>query len=254
MLPKALQEKWNSGIAISAAALVLSAVFASVGGVKAQEEQRDQEEPEATATPYAQLQYSTLSASGNTLNLTMVPVVQSNGVTVYKNLTIPLKVAETIKGTTYTETVTAGAVTETTFPLTYVANFKAGPYTGPGGGKAQEITLVGPGVVVNGATEWSLSTTAGATGCTYPATATFYAGPLTSNPFYSRLKKAGITSTAYSYGLIGNGSNCFPGDAWYGGSIVGLAQTGNSLTIVSFTHAGTDDQSTPADEISYMYQ
>jgi hypothetical protein len=240
---------WKPLVALSGAALVLSVVLATAGGVKAQVD--DELSPETTPAPYAELQYATLTGTSNTINATMVPVVLSNGTIVYKNLTIPLKVTETVSGTTTTVTVTAGTVTEVASPTPQVSSFKAGTYVGPGGGSTQVINLSSPGVTSNGATEWSIAAASSATGCTYPTTGTFYVGALANNPLYARLKKAGITSTAYSYGLLGSGNTCFPGGAWYGGTIVGLSQTGNSLTIYSFTENSTQDQSTPYDQITY---
>jgi hypothetical protein len=69
---------------------------------------------------------------------------------------------------------------------------------------------------------------------------------------YSRLKAAGITSTAWSYGVIGSSGCAVDSSDWYPRSLVGLSQTGNTLTIVSFTSGGSDS-STPRDQITYTY-
>jgi hypothetical protein len=217
-------------------------------GVHAQNE--DDEAAAATATAYAEFQYATLSGSNNVVNVTMLPVVLSNGSIVYKNLTLQVDV----NPTTGKITVASGSPTETAAPVPQISSFKAGNYVGPGGISSQEtqlLTLTGPGVAAGGATEWSTSTSPGATGCTYPSSATFYVGPLASNPLYPRLKKAGITSTAYSYGLAGV-QTCSGDGLWFiNGSILGFSQTGNALTIVSFTYDSTEDQNTPGSQITY---
>jgi hypothetical protein len=246
---KTMRFNLKSLAAISSAAAVLSLILANIGGVKAQVE----DEPEVTMpSPYAEFQYSTLTATTNTINATMVPIVLSNGTTVYKNLTIPFKVTETVKGTTTTVTLTAETITEVPSPTPIIGNFIAGTYTGPGGGVKEVVTLTGPSVVSGGATEWTVATSPSATGCTWPTTGTFYVGPITGNPIYARLKKAGITSSVYYYGILGAANDCFPSNAWYQGSIVGFSQVGSSLNIVSFTNNGTQDQSTPADQITYQ--
>jgi hypothetical protein len=56
------------------------------------------------------------------------------------------------------------------------------------------VTVSGPVAGPDGQTEWSL-----------PVTATWYTGPLADNPLAARLKKAGITLSNYSYGIVGVG-------------------------------------------------
>ena len=244
---------FQSSIAVISGAIVLSAAFATVVGVQAKVD--DDPRPDtatATPSPYAEVQYATITGSTNSISVTMLPVVLSNGTIVYKNLSIPIDVTESSTGTV---TIAAGTVAVVAAPTPQISSFKAGNYIGPGGGKEQLLTLSGPGVTTGGATEWSLSTTAGATACTNPTTATFYVGPLTSNPLYSRLKAAGITSTAYFYGIMGD-QTCNPpgGGYWWGdGAIIGVSQTGNTLNIVSFSGTGPTDQGTPGAQITYTY-
>jgi hypothetical protein len=237
-------------MALAAVAVIAIAVSSTINGVHAQNQDDDEALAAATPAPYAELQYATLTATTNTVNATMVPVVRTNGTIVYKNLTIPVKVAEDSKGNI---TITAGTITEAAFPTPATDGFKAGNYAGPGGKSASEsqlITIYGPGVTLSGATEWSIATSPGATGCTYPTTATFYVGSLASNPNYARLKKAGITSTAYSYGTTGTQS-CNGGLTWQSNTLIGVSQTGNALNIVSFTYDGTD-YATPGGQITYV--
>jgi hypothetical protein len=239
-------------MALAAVAVLAIAVSSTLNGVHAQNQDEDEALAAATPAPYAELQYATLTATTNTVNATMVPVLRTNGTIVYKNLTIPVKVAEDSKGNI---TFTAGTITETAFPTPATDSIKAGNYAGPGGKSASEsqlIALYGPGVTLSGATMWSIAASAGATGCTYPTSATFYVGPITSNPNYARLKKAGITSAAYSYGTTGE-QTCNGGLNWQANTLIGVSQTANAITIVSFTYDGTD-YSTPGGEITYVLQ
>jgi hypothetical protein len=225
-------------------ALGLSTFFAASPAAYAQSEDKAET---TSSSPYAEIQYGTLSGTTNSINVTMLPVVLSNGTTIYKNLTIPITLTETTVNNAINVTFTVGAITAVPFPIGSANGLKAGNYVGPNG---ELLMLIGPGVTTNGATEWSLIGTAGATACTYPTTATIYDGPLTSNPLYARLKNAGITSTAYSYGVMGS-QTCATagGDWWNNGNIIGVSQTANALTIVSFTFG--NDQSTAGSEITY---
>lgn len=237
----------KSALALGAVAFFAVAVSTALNGVHAQ----DQEPDEAAALPssYAQFQYATITGTNNVLNVTMLPVVTPKG-TVYKNLT--LQVTANAEGG-----ITVESATIVPAPTVLATSFKAGTYVGPTtiNNGQNKITIAGPGVVPGGTTVWSLTSSSDPNVCTYPASATWYVGSPTSlgNPLYARLKKAGITSTAYSYGSAGNSSSstCNPNDAWSGGSLIGVSQTGNSITIASFSTLGFADQSSPKDQITY---
>ena len=135
-------------------------------------------------------------------------------------------------------------------PTLLTSGFKAGTYVGPSsiaGGKAL-ITVSGPGVTDGGATMWSLSTAAGASSSTYPISATWYAGPIASNPNAARLSKAGVTSAAYSYGTVGGSTGYC---TWSNNALIGASQIGNTLTLVSFSVGGCSDTNVPSDTITY---
>jgi hypothetical protein len=232
-------DSWHSAfrvMSVAGALTVLGAVSAS-----------------AQAPPYGEFQYATITGSNNVINVTMLPVVTASGV-VYKNMTLQFEVSA--DGTV---SLVPGTPTIVAAPTPQVSSFAAGTYVGPGvagSNQTQVLTLVGPGVTTGGATEWSIKSSSTATGCTYPTSATFYVGPLASNPLYPRLQKAGITSTAYSYGVMGS-QGCYTdgaSDWWYQGNIVGVSQTGNALTIVTFTYAETTDYATPQGQITYTLQ
>jgi hypothetical protein len=201
---------------------------------------------QAQVTPKAEFQNSTITSTNNTISATRVPVLDSTGAIHYRDITLLFNVEDsTTNGADVTLASGYPMVVKSASPI-QVDGFEAGTYRAPGGGAA--IAVTGPGVTSGGATEWSLAQSS--TACTFPYSATWYVGPISSNPLYARLKKAGITSTAYSYGLLGTASGC--GDAdWDSGALLGFSQTGKSLTIVSFSHVGTEDSSVPREQITF---
>jgi hypothetical protein len=202
-------------------------------------------------TPGPQLQYASVTGSGNILNLTRVPVTTSSGAVVYQD--IVLQFDNDGNGNL---TVTAGFPTIAPSPNLLVSAFQAGKYVGPSTvlkGNAV-INVNGPGVVSGGSTAWSHASGTGADSCTYPASATWYVGPSDNNPLAARLKKANITSTAWTFGISGGGISFSCGGslsfAWGNGAIIGVSQVGNSITFASFTN-NSFDQSSPVNQITY---
>lgn len=136
---------------------------------------------------------------------------------------------------------------------------------GPGSvlnGKTPAL-VSGPGALDGGASSWSFVSAAGADACTYPNSATWYVGPIASNPVVARLTKVGISSAAWSYGVSGGPTyytRCLSGAYfsqyhWGPGTLIGVSQTGNAITIASFTDTSVDsrgvDKSAPVDQITY---
>ncbi len=197
--------------------------------------------PDAT-TPSARFQSSLLTGSADTISVSRVPVTNSAGTVTYYDLTLTFDVSSTGVLTL------SGSPTVTKSPSLITAGFKAGAYVGPSNILSGEalVTVSGPGVAPGGATEWSLAASPGASGCTYPGTATWYVGSIANSPIEARIKKAGITSTAWSYGVGGTG--CY--GQWEADSLLGFSQISNTLQVVSFTNNGTD-QSQPAATITY---
>jgi hypothetical protein len=190
----------------------------------------------STTTDYAEFQNSTLSGTSNTINVANVPVVTSSGIT-YDNVTITFSVSSsgTLKVTS-TKVVAAAEV--------QTDGFEAGTYQAPGGG--EQIDVSGPGVESGGETEWSFATTS--LNCQNQVSATWYVGPITSSPYYTRITAANVPLTGYSYGVGGGASNC---GAWNPNSLLGFAQTGSQLTITDFSNLSGQDQSEPFATISY---
>jgi hypothetical protein len=180
--------------------------------------------------PYALLQYSTLTGSGNTITATQLPVVTATGITVYVNVTLQFNV-----DANGNLTVSNGYPQVIPAPPAVSSGFKAGTYVGPSTALAGKmiVNVSGPGLTDGGATEWTLSTAAGADGCTTPVHASWYVGPNGSSPWASRLQAAGITSTAWSYGITtGPGCN-FTGVNlnFWSSALIGVSQVGNTITI-----------------------
>lgn len=195
-----------------------------------------------------QMQYATIVGSGNTITATQVPVVTDTGV-VYQDLILQFD-NDAYGGLT----MTSGFPVSAPSPQLQTASFQQGNYKTAStvlGGKGL-IAVSGPGVTVGGATAWSLSTRDGADGCTYPRTVVWYVGPIESSPIAARLKKAGITSKFWSYGITGGGG-CLYQDAWGGNNIVGLSQIGNTLTIATFSGNGSAnaDHPEPIDQLTF---
>jgi hypothetical protein len=202
-------------------------------------------------TPGPQFQYAALTGSGNTITLTRVPVITASGQTVYQDVTLQFD-----NDGNGNITLTSGFPMFALSPSLQVSSFQPGKYAGPvtmlNGNSF--ITVSGPGVVNGGSTAWSAATISGADPCTVPVSATWYVGPIDNNPMSARLKKANITSTAWSYGISGNGIAFSCGGSlsfhWSNGSIIGVSQTGNSITFASFTN-NSFDQASPVDQVTY---
>ena len=197
-------------------------------------------------TPTVVFQNSTLTGSGNTINATRVPVVISSTLTIYVDMTMQFNV-----DSNGNLTMVSGYPRIVPSPTLLTGNFKAGTYVAPStkfNGKGY-ITVSGPGVSDGGATAWSFMTSSGADASTSPVSGNWYVGPIANNPAADRLKKAGITSTALSYG-VGSGTNAFGDVVWATGALIGVSQTGNAITITSFSDFN-GDHAGPTAQITY---
>jgi hypothetical protein len=219
--------------------------FAYTASAQTNEFPLAQIEPATTGTPYALFQYSTLSGSGNTVTITMVPVVNAAGTIYYKNVTLQFDVSTN-------GTLTLGSTQVVLAPTPIISAFAAGRYVGPSTIYSGNmiVNVSGPGVASGGVTEWGLSAASGATCYTYPATATWYVGPLADSPLAARVKAAGINTTATTMYFGVASPACFTSNYWDRDTLIGVSQVGNSLTIASFSYNGAD-YSTIQDQITY---
>ena len=163
-------------------------------------------------------------------NAIQVPVVLASGITVYLNLSLQFTV-----DSTGNLTLAPGYPQVTPSPILLTGSFVAGKYAGGYGSYTLNVT--GPGVLDGGVTQWNNVGSCGQAG-------SWYAGPIASNPLAARLKSAGITSTAWSYG-VGNVCSLFGNT----NSLIGVSQVGNTLTFVSFTQNG--DLNLPVSQVTY---
>jgi hypothetical protein len=215
------------------------------------EQERDEISPYATsATPSIALQYASIVSTGNTITISRAPVTNSAGALVYDDITLQLAV-----GANGAITSASGYPKWVASPNLLVGAFEAGTYLGPSNidsGK-MGIVLTGPGIG-SGVTVWSVAAAKGYDGtCTVPGNATFWVGPLANSPITKRLKTAGITSTNWSYGILGSSSCDYVigrSGTWYANDIIGFSQVGNTITIADFSYENKD-QSTPADQFTY---
>ncbi len=195
--------------------------------------------PLVTGTGTSQFQNATITSTTNTINATRVPALDGQGGVHYWDVSLAFN---TDSGGNLT--LASGSPTIVPSAVTYADGFVAGTYSNG----SETVTVSGPGVTSGGATQWTLLISTGS-GCTTFSSATWYVGTLANNPLAARLSADGITSTAYSYGIEGGG--CDEGNPWNPDSLLGFSQTGNALTIVSFTTSGADHP-TPVGQVSYL--
>lgn len=208
-----------------------------------------------TTTPAAQLQYSILTGSGNTISASRVPVINAAGIVLYRDITLQFDVD--VDGNL---SITTGFPLIMSSPDFQLSTFKPGKYLGPktAANAKGSILVNGPGIASGGTTAWVSSIASDGDVCTYPSSVTWYVASITNSPIAARLKKAGITSNAWSYGIMGSqlSSSCISGGStynanyWQNGSLVGVSQIGDMLTFASFSSFGNDSV-TPLDQITY---
>ena len=226
-------------IARLAAIFMVSGVVSAVAYAQTQDT-GSQKPP--TTTPEALFQDSTLTGTTNTMNVNWLPVVKADGTIIYDDVTVQFAVAGD-------GTLTVLAMQVVNSPRSIIDHFKAGNYIGPSTDPNFLITVSGPGVAPGGATEWLLAASPGASGYTYPTEASWWCGPIKNSPYFKRIKAAGVPLQGFCYGV---GSGYDGNQNWGTSSLLGLSQTGDAITISSFTHLNTD-QAEPADNITYTY-
>jgi hypothetical protein len=200
----------------------------------------------AQTAPYALFQYSTLTATQNTITVTQLPVVTSSGKTVYWNITVQFDVAN--NGSL---TLAAGSPQIVPAPPATVNGFQPGIYLGPDD-SAELISVTGPATTQGGATEWALSPATGASGCLEPGSASWFDGTLSSTTdptLYTRVTNAGISpsgnSLFFGIGTQVNATKSSCGQsAWDTNALLGFSQTGSQLVIYSFTDFNGGDHNT----------
>jgi hypothetical protein len=193
------------------------------------------------------LEYSNVTAVGPTITITRLPILKPDGKFIYKDVIIQLK-SDSSGNLTYVPSTPQQKLS----PSLISNRFVAGTYVYPGNTN-EGFILSGPsGVPGRSVTKFEVNKSPSLRDyCGVPAI--FYVGALSANPNYARIKAAGITSTEYSYGIIGGSVSCGINGGTFGtGALVGFSQSGNLLTIASFTkQIGGKDQNTPVSFITY---
>jgi len=187
-------------------------------------------------------QNATLTGSGNAVNATRVPVVTPSGSIVYVDVSLQFNA-----DATGNLTLASGSPQISLSASIVSSSFKAGTYIASSNklNGSGIIVVSGPGIADGGATVWTSVAGVGAFQETYPVNVTWYVGPMANSPYAARVKAAGLTSTVYSYGVIGAQY-----DIWATNDLVGVSQTGNAITFTRFTNNGKDMPS-PVDQITF---
>jgi hypothetical protein len=208
----------------------------------------------AHAQPAPLFQNATLTGSGNTITATRVPVVLSATLIIYVDVTLQFN-----SDNNGNLTLASGFPQISPSASLLTGNFTAGTYLGPTtlfNGKGL-ISVNGPAVLAAGATLWSLTTAPGTDPSLYFTSANWYAGPIANTPYADRITAAKINTTqyAYSYG-IASSIDTAP-TPWFSGNtgnLIGVSQTGNVLSIATFSTNGGNDKSTPYAILNFTLQ
>lgn len=209
----------------------------------------------ACATAYASdssiyLEYSNVTAVGSRITITRLPIQKPNKQFIYKDVVIELK-ADSNGNLTYVPSTPQQKLS----PPLISNRFVSGRYVYPAD-TSYGFLLSGPSSVPgSSATKFEVTKSSSLnSNCAGPAI--FYVGALSANPNYARIKAAKITSVEYSYGVMGSGASCsISGGSFHTGALVGFSQSGNLLTIATFTTTnGRRDQNTPVSFITYRAQ
>ena len=192
------------------------------------------------ATPTMQAQSAALSGASNTVVITRVPTTTATGAVKYWNITLQFDV----DGLTGKPTIAPLFPTIVSSPSVAVGNFKPGTYTDGNGGK---YTVGGPNIVAGGRTSWSISMQPDAPNVGFIFNAAWTTGPIAGHPNQASLTARTITSTAFSWGIVGsNNMSSSPFYAFFwgnGGAVVGASQTGNSLVLHLFNDLNATEDS-----------
>ncbi len=187
----------------------------------------------SAATPRAVLGSATITAADNRLTVTRVPVINSAGAVTYKDVTLNFQVDAA--GTLILAPATIAAS-----PNLVTSGFMAGNYKDTRG---NTYSVSGPSVIPGTTrTVWSLVFTAGPDASQFSMN--WVTGPVVGHPNESSLKARNITSTAFSWGIVGaeDATNNFPFYLWGGGGhVVGAAQAGNQIVFHFYDNGNIED-------------
>ena len=184
-------------------------------------------------TPRAAFGSALITGADKRISVSRVPVINSTGVVTYKDITINFEVssAGVLTMAPFNPTITAS-------PSLLTTGFKAGNYKD---GRGNKYIVSGPSAIPNTTrTAWSLAFVSGLD--TTQFSMGWVTGPIVGHPNQPSLALLKITTTAYSWGIVGSGSVKefdFPFYNWHnGGHVVGAAQAGNQVVFHLFKAGG----------------
>ncbi len=191
------------------------------------------------------LQDATISGNGNTITINNMPVRTSHG-TIYRDVTIEIRVDENgvvsfAPGARPTD-VPKPIVQAPALPPK-IQQFREGTYAAEDG---TLMRLTFGTTLLDSTPLWTFTQFGGQPGPI--GEATWFEGPIQGSPHAAAIRRAGITSMLYSYGVTTSGEGSFAPH-----SIIGATQTGNELTIVSFRHGCCGNGKSPTGIESYTY-
>ena len=188
------------------------------------------------------MQQATINGAADAVTLTRVPVRKADGSIIYKDISLFFNV-DSVGNVTLPPTF----VQITPSPTINVGAFKPGAYSGymvftycPPDSN-DDFTVGSPGVGSGGRISGSIQRVTCSSGNVFHASWT--SGPITGHPLQAQLNAAGITSTAYNWGVMGTAGNQTVVSGWKAGDIIGAVQTGNQLSLVNF---GVDNKADTA--------
>jgi hypothetical protein len=185
------------------------------------------------ATPTIFMESAAISGAGDALKLARVPVQKADGTVIYKDISMLFDVDNSGN-----VTLQPAFVRITASPTLVVGAFKPGTYNGYvayyTGNPLRDTTFkVGsPGVGSGGRISGSIQRITVYQNDGFNASWT--SGAITGHPQQAKLNAAGITSTAYNWGVMGTAGPFTISSGWKAGDIIGVIQNGNQLSIVNF--------------------
>jgi len=182
-------------------------------------------------TPRASFGSALITGADNRITVTRVPVIDSAGKVTYRDVTVNFNVSNT-------GALTLGTPTNNPSPNLVTSGFQAGDYK-DSRGNVYKVT--GPSVIPGTTrTLWALALVSAGFDAT-KFSMSWVTGSVAGHPNQSSLTPRKITSSSFSWGIVGarDGSSAFPFWGWDNSEVVGAAQAGNQ--IVFYLFEGADD-------------
>jgi hypothetical protein len=176
------------------------------------------------------MQSATIKGAANALTLRRVPVQDADGKITYKDISMRFDVDAFGNVTLNTDSVKI-----TPSPTLKVGEFKQRTYNGYSaclGCGSTTFNVGSPGVGNGGRISGSIQRVTTREDDVFSASWT--SGPIAGHPHEAKLNEAGITSTAYNWGVMGTAGSHTQNSGWKAGDIIGAVQAGSNLTLVNF--------------------